>query len=304
MTNSKQIDVSADFPFFETLRWHRFGPSDPTARCVDGVFEKAVWTPQGAGVLRLVHESGRVTATGLGEGGALLVDWSERVLGLGDDLGDFHPGKLAERCRRWPTLRLSRAPWLSQTLITLVLQQRVAWDEAANSYRRLVMGYGESAPEGASVLLPPSPKTLKGLGGGEFGSLGVERKRASVVQELGWVGSRLDKKVTLPREELRRLLLGLRGVGPWTCDFTLGFCLGWPDVVPLGDYDLPNSVAFALAGEERADDQRMLELLEPYRPHRFRVIRLIMDAGIQSPRRGPKLARSQALGHRRRRRST
>jgi 3-methyladenine DNA glycosylase/8-oxoguanine DNA glycosylase len=59
----------------------------------------------------------------------------------------------------------------------------------------------------------------------------------------------------------------------------MGFVLGDPDAVPTGDLHLPHEVAWALAGEERADDRRMLELLEPYRGHRFRVLRLLLAGG-------------------------
>ena len=53
-----------------------------------------------------------------------------------------------------------------------------------------------------------------------------------------------------------------------------------PDAVSVGDFHLPNLVAFALAGEPRGDDARMLELLEPYRGQRARVIRLLELSGI------------------------
>ena len=57
----------------------------------------------------------------------------------------------------------------------------------------------------------------------------------------------------------------------------------------VGDFHLPNLVAFALAGEPRGDDERMLELLEPYRGQRARVIRLLELSGIRAPRYGPRL---------------
>ena len=44
----------------------------------------------------------------------------------------------------------------------------------------------------------------------------------------------------------------------------------------------------ALAGEPRGTDERMLELLAPFRGHRARVVRLIMHAAIREPRRGPR----------------
>jgi hypothetical protein len=48
-------------------------------------------------------------------------------------------------------------------------------------------------------------------------------------------------------------------------------------------------VAFALAGENRGDDARMLELLAPYRGHRGRVIRLIVAGAPSPPRFGPRM---------------
>ena len=55
---------------------------------------------------------------------------------------------------------------------------------------------------------------------------------------------------------------------------------GDPDAVSVGDYHVPNMVAWALAGEPRGDDARMLALLEPFRGHRGRVCVLLEAAGI------------------------
>jgi 3-methyladenine DNA glycosylase/8-oxoguanine DNA glycosylase len=64
---------------------------------------------------------------------------------------------------------------------------------------------------------------------------------------------------------------------------------GDPDAVSVGDYHIPSMVGWALAGERRADDARMLELLEPYRGQRARVIRLLELAGVGAPRRAPRM---------------
>jgi 3-methyladenine DNA glycosylase/8-oxoguanine DNA glycosylase len=63
----------------------------------------------------------------------------------------------------------------------------------------------------------------------------------------------------------------------------LGYAYGDPDVVPLGDLHIPSLVTSALAGESEGTDPRMLELLEPYRGHRFRVIRLLRWAERHAP---------------------
>jgi 3-methyladenine DNA glycosylase/8-oxoguanine DNA glycosylase len=63
---------------------------------------------------------------------------------------------------------------------------------------------------------------------------------------------------------------------------------GDADAVSVGDFHLPHLVAWVLAGEPRADDARMLELLEPYRGERGRVIRLIESGASRPPRRVPR----------------
>lgn len=86
-----------------------------------------------------------------------------------------------------------------------------------------------------------------------------------------------------------RRLRALPGIGAWTAAEVSMVALGDPDAVSLGDYHLPHHVAWALAGEARADDARMLELIEPYRGHRGRVIRLIVAGHPGPPRFGPRM---------------
>jgi 3-methyladenine DNA glycosylase/8-oxoguanine DNA glycosylase len=91
-------------------------------------------------------------------------------------------------------------------------------------------------------------------------------------------------------DEARSRLLAVRGVGPWTAAHVMGSAYGDRDAVPLGDYHLPNVIAWALAGEDRADDARMVELLEPFRPERRRMVVAIKHARIHAPRFGPRTA--------------
>src|SRR3990172_5478067 len=78
------------------------------------------------------------------------------------------------------------------------------------------------------------------------------------------------------------------GIGPWTAAEVTLRALGDPDAVSVGDFHLRNLVAFALAGEPRGTDERMIELLGPWRGHRARVIRLLEASGIEAPRYGPR----------------
>ncbi len=80
-----------------------------------------------------------------------------------------------------------------------------------------------------------------------------------------------------------------RGVGEWTAAEVARLALGDADAVSIGDYHLPNVVAWALAREPRGTDARMLELLEPYVGQRARVQRLLEAGGIVAPKYGPRM---------------
>jgi 3-methyladenine DNA glycosylase/8-oxoguanine DNA glycosylase len=88
----------------------------------------------------------------------------------------------------------------------------------------------------------------------------------------------------------------LPGVGPWTVGSVLGPALGDPDAVPVGDFHYPHIVAWNLAGEARATDERMLELLEPYHGQRGRVLRALVSRGQAAPAFGPR-RRTLAIQH-------
>ena len=84
-------------------------------------------------------------------------------------------------------------------------------------------------------------------------------------------------------------LLAFPGIGPWSAAEVANVALGDPDAVSVGDYHLKNQVSWALAGEPRGTDERMLELLEPWRGHRGRVLRLIGIGAGHAPRFGPRM---------------
>jgi 3-methyladenine DNA glycosylase/8-oxoguanine DNA glycosylase len=170
-----------------------------------------------------------------------------------------------------------------------VLEQKVTGTEAFRAYARLLRRHGEPAPgPDAGLLLPPRPETLAGMPSYAWHPLGVERRRAEVIRRAAsratWLEAAADAV------GLHRRLTSLPGIGPWTAAEVQRSALGDPDAVSVGDFHIPNTVAWALAGEPRADDARMLELLAPYEGQRGRVQRLLEVGGIVAPRYGPRMA--------------
>ncbi|TMF64627.1 MAG: hypothetical protein E6I17_13680 [Chloroflexi bacterium] len=121
-----------------------------------------------------------------------------------------------------------------------------------------------------------------------FHRFGIERRRADVIIRAARSAKRLDQVTQMDMPGAYRRMQAFPGAGVWTAAKVAMVALGDPDAVPVGDYHLPHSIGFALEGTPRSTDARMLELLEPYRGHRARVIRLIMAAGIGAPRFGPR----------------
>jgi 3-methyladenine DNA glycosylase/8-oxoguanine DNA glycosylase len=121
-----------------------------------------------------------------------------------------------------------------------------------------------------------------------FHPLGIERSRADALRTVGRHAARLWEWARLPAAECAQRLVLLRGVGEWTIGTVLASALGEPDALAVGDYHLKNIVAHALTGQPRGTDERMVELLQPYRGQRGRVVKLLMLDGHRAPKFGPR----------------
>jgi 3-methyladenine DNA glycosylase/8-oxoguanine DNA glycosylase len=274
-----------------TLGPLQHGPSDPTIRFDDGEVWRAARTPHGAGSLRLRHRGTRLLADAWGPGAAWLVERTPALVGFDDQPEAFQPAHrlLAELHRHHPGMRIGRTGLVFEALLPTILEQKVPSVEAYGSYSRLVHALGDAAPGDAGLLLSPEPARLITTPYWAVHRFGIERRRFAVIQTAAARFRRLEATVTIDPAEARRLLTALPGVGPWSAAEVSVVAYGDRDAVSLGDYHLPHQVAWALAGEARGSETRMLELLEPYRGHRARVIRLLTLGGIQAPRFGPRM---------------
>lgn len=72
----------------------------------------------------------------------------------------------------------------------------------------------------------------------------------------------------LPAEQVRERLTAVKGIGPWTADIYLMFCLGDPDIFPVGDLALRNAVAEALCLPAVIAPGELGEIAEKWAPWR------------------------------------
>jgi 3-methyladenine DNA glycosylase/8-oxoguanine DNA glycosylase len=100
---------------------------------------------------------------------------------------------------------------------------------------------------------------------------------------------RLEQTLGAPDEVADRALRSLPGVGVWTSAEVRQRAHGHADAVSFGDYHVAKDIGWALTGAP-VDDDGLAELLEPYRPHRYRVQRLLELDGARRPRRGVRMS--------------
>lgn len=227
-----------------------------------------------------------------GPGAGWTLDHADELLGLHDDVLTFDPTDrtVAECHHRHPGVRMCRTLAITEALVPIIIGQKVQAVAAHRSWRGMVRRYGEPAPGPVPLSLPPDPKTLAALPYDAFHRFNIERKRADAIRRVCARWHQIDRLAALPAPEMQRRLQTLPGIGPWTTSSVAQVALGDADAVVVGDFHLPHTVSWALAGEPRATDDRMLELLAPFAGHRGRVQRLLKHSGRKAPRYGPRLS--------------
>ncbi|MAT18578.1 MAG: 3-methyladenine DNA glycosylase [Leifsonia sp.] len=274
------------------------GRTDPCVRRTPEGWWLALSTPAGSATLLLRESSGAVDALAWGTGAAEALDTVPRLLGADDDEDGFEPARhplVAELHRRFRGLRHGRADRILPFLVPTILGQKVTGVEQKRAWRELVRRHGEPAPGPApeGMRVAPDAATWRRVPSWEWHRAGVGPQRSDTVMRAVQLGDSLERLVRRSAVEAVAGLTTVPGIGVWTAAEVVQRSHGDADHVSVGDYHVSRRVGAALLGDavlgRDVDDDRMLELLEPWRGHRHRVVRLIEAAGIGYQRRGPRM---------------
>lgn len=145
-------------------------------------------------------------------------------------------------------------------LVRIITGQQLSVAAAATIYGRLEAG-GPIVPQ---RFRPENAAALRacGLSGAKLRTL---TEAAAAIRE-----GRLDPESLrdLPQEAARGQLTAIGGIGPWTADIFLLFCLGRGDIWPAGDIALQAAVGMAHGLEWRPGAQEAAEIAARWTPHR------------------------------------
>jgi 3-methyladenine DNA glycosylase/8-oxoguanine DNA glycosylase len=298
------LELPAHYDFAGTLGSLAMNRHDPCARVGGGQAWWAIRTPDGPATLHLARTGTQVVATAYGRGSTWALDRADAVLGLRDDLAGFAELADADPVVRaafhaHPGLRMMASGRIFAHLVPVILTQKVTGLEASRAYLGIARAFGQPAPGPlAGLMLPPDAAAIAATPYWAFHRFGLEQRRAETLRRVAAMGDRLDRSPD--PTTARRLLLSIPGIGEWTVAEVVRLAYGDPDAVTVGDYHLPNHVVYALTGAARAGardgspgrissaDARMLEVLEPFRPQRARVVQLLLANGASAPKFGPR----------------
>ncbi len=157
--------------------------------------------------------------------------------------------------------QLRKRPPGFEGLAWIVVGQQVSTASAAAIWGRL-----------RTILDPPSPERFLSLSDAELRAAGLSAMKVRTIRATATeiVEGRLplDRLNSLPADEAHDCLTRVKGIGPWTADIYLLFCLGHPDAFPGGDLAVQEAARIAYGLDERPDAKMLTALAEGWRPWR------------------------------------
>jgi DNA-3-methyladenine glycosylase II len=160
-----------------------------------------------------------------------------------------------------------------QTLILTILEQQVSLASAYAAFKKLKEKIGKVTP---AKLLALTDEELRAC----------YFSRQKMIYARGLAEAIAAKKINLTKlskatnEEVREVLIQLKGIGHWTIDVYLMHALQRTDLFPLGDIALVNSLKETKQLDPRISKEEMLLIAEPWRPYRSIAAMILWHAYI------------------------
>ncbi len=149
-----------------------------------------------------------------------------------------------------------------QSLFRAVLYQQLAGAAAAAIERRVLAIFGGSTPRPEEMVATPD-EALR--------SAGLSRQKTAYLKDLAAKvldGSIRPDLADLPDDEVVREVTSVKGIGRWTAEMLLIFCLGRPDVLPTGDLGLRKAIQKIYGLGALPSPAEVERIAEPWRPYR------------------------------------
>lgn len=162
------------------------------------------------------------------------------------------------------------------TLCKLILEQQVSIDSAKACYLKV-----------ETLLDEVSPKTISQCSDDDLKSCGVSRQKISYLKILAKAVTEeldLDSLSAKSADAVRAELIKIKGIGNWTIDVYLMFSLQSPDIIPLGDIAVINTIKELFDIHTKAE---MEVLSANWKPHRSMATFMLWHHYLEKRNRKP-----------------
>lgn len=168
---------------------------------------------------------------------------------------------MAKLAEKGVTPQLRKRPPGFEGLAWIIIGQQVSTASASAIWGRL-----------RTILEPATPQTFLNLSDDDLRSAGLStgkvRTLRATATEIVEGRLPLDRLHEFSADEAHALLTKVKGIGPWTADIYLLFCLGHPDAFPGGDLAVQEAARLAYGLDARPDTKALTALAERWRPWR------------------------------------
>lgn len=153
-------------------------------------------------------------------------------------------------------------------LAAIIVSQQLSVASAAAIWRRVQERF-QPLDAGAILAATDDEMRLCGL------STGKIRTLRAVAEAVVCGAVPLDDLSLLPADEAHAHLVTVKGIGPWTADIYLLFCIGHPDAFPVGDLALQEAVRMGFGLDQRPTAKALEDFAERWRPWRGAAAKLL-----------------------------
>ncbi len=279
------IPLPASFRAGDILAFHRRDPLE-IAECVTATALRKglLWegTPAclsvdfAAGVAKAeLAVDGNVATSG----DAALPAMLRRMLGLTQDVEQFestyhqHP-QLGTLIAHRPGLRVPLTSTPFEALTWAITGQQISVKAAVSIRRNLIISTGLRHSSG--LLCYPQASQVAALAEDDLRQAGFSMSKARTLRTLSQLVASgelplAEWLLTLPVDEIREQLLGVRGIGPWTVNYALLRGFGWLDGSLHGDVAVRRKLKSLLASPEKVSEAQARDWLAQFSPWRALV---------------------------------
>lgn len=272
-----KLPVPPEFSFKENLKYLSRSTNECLLRIHEDKIYKAISVGPNMYVLEVsddVKLSQTINVTFLGPVAPTSADRREVALyvrewfDLDTDLAPFYDmarqDRLLERAvEEFYGLRNMGIPDLFEAICWGIIGQQINLAFAYTLKRRLVEKYGRSVEfDGEQYWLFPTPESIAGLSVEDMEDLRMTVKKREYLIDIArlFLSGELTKESLLLAGDCKtaeKMLVRIRGIGPWTANYVLMRCLRYASAFPIDDVGLHNAIKYVLQAESKPTKEQL-----------------------------------------------